>query len=55
MLFSNFQIFGAGGGGVITQNSGDNGTAAGTSNMLINNVAFVNWTGWLDEDRKSVV
>ncbi|KAK5164962.1 uncharacterized protein LTR77_009627 [Saxophila tyrrhenica] len=49
MLFSNFQIFGAGGGGVITQDSGDNGTAAGTSNMLVNNVAFVNFTGYLDD------
>ena len=30
MLFSNFLVFGAKAGGVITQNSGDNGTAAGT-------------------------
>ena len=30
MLFSNFRVFGAKAGGVITQNSGDNGTAAGT-------------------------
>lgn len=35
MLFSNFMIHGAKNGGAITQNSGDNGTAAGTSNMLI--------------------
>lgn len=35
MLFSNFVIHGAKNGGAITQNSGDNGTAAGTSNMLI--------------------
>lgn len=35
ILFSNFDIEGARGGGVITQNSGDNGTVAGTSNMLI--------------------
>lgn len=48
MLFSNFQLMGAGGGGIITQDSGDNGTAAGTSNMLVSNVAFVNWTGYLD-------
>lgn len=47
-LFSNFQIFGAKAGGAISQNSGDNGTAAGTSNMLISNVAFVNFTGYLD-------
>ncbi|RMZ20319.1 hypothetical protein D0859_15681 [Hortaea werneckii] len=68
MLFSNFVIHGAKNGGAITQNSGDNGTAAGTSNMLISksiirmdamilftdllapgNVAFANWTGYLDD------
>lgn len=49
MLFANFQVFGAKSGGVITQNSGDNGTAAGTSNMLVSNVQFVNFTGYLDE------
>ncbi|KAK3675170.1 hypothetical protein LTR78_005104 [Recurvomyces mirabilis] len=48
MLFSNFQVFGAKAGGVISQNSGDNGTAAGTSNMLVSNIAFVNFTGYLD-------
>ncbi|KAK5726726.1 hypothetical protein LTR15_002614 [Elasticomyces elasticus] len=48
MLFSNFHVFGAKSGGVISQNSGDNGTAAGTSNMLVSNVAFVNFTGYLD-------
>lgn len=36
-------------GGIITQNSGDNGTAAGTSNMLVSNVGFVNFTGYLDD------
>ncbi|RMZ10849.1 hypothetical protein D0860_03668 [Hortaea werneckii] len=68
MLFSNFVIHGAKNGAAITQNSGDNGTAAGTSNMLISksiirmdamilftdllapgNVAFANWTGYLDD------
>ncbi|KAK4610468.1 Putative galacturan 1,4-alpha-galacturonidase C [Fulvia fulva] len=48
MLFSNFKVLGAKAGGVITQNSGDNGTAAGTSNMLVRNVQFVNFTGYLD-------
>ena len=52
MLFSNFQLFGAGGGGIVTQNSGDNGTAAGTSNMLVSNVAFVNFTGYLDDSNE---
>lgn len=48
MLFSNFKIVGASAGGVINQNSGNNGTAAGTSNMLVSNVQFVNFTGYLD-------
>ncbi|KAF2660913.1 glycoside hydrolase family 28 protein [Lophiostoma macrostomum CBS 122681] len=48
MLFSNFEVFGAKAGGVISQNSGDNGSFAGTSNMLVSNVAFVNFTGYLD-------
>ncbi|KAL5424830.1 hypothetical protein PMIN04_002932 [Paraphaeosphaeria minitans] len=48
MLFSNFVVRGAKSGGVITQNSGNNGSFAGTSNMLVNNVAFVNFTGYLD-------
>lgn len=48
MLFTNFDVRGADAGGVITQNNGDNGTAAGTSNMLVSNVAFVNFTGYLD-------
>jgi galacturan 1,4-alpha-galacturonidase len=48
MLFSNFTVHGAKSGGVITQNSGDNGTAAGTSNMLVSNVVFANFTGYLD-------
>ncbi|KAK3071964.1 hypothetical protein LTR53_007696 [Teratosphaeriaceae sp. CCFEE 6253] len=49
MLFSNFVVRGAKGGGSISQNSGDNGTAAGTSNMLVSNVQFVNFTGYLDD------
>lgn len=48
MHFSNFRVQGATAGGVITQNTGDNGTAAGTSNMLVSNVVFANFTGHLD-------
>jgi len=48
MLFTNFHVYGARAGASISQNSGDNGTAAGTSNMLVSNVAFVNFTGYLD-------
>ncbi|TKA56114.1 putative galacturan 1,4-alpha-galacturonidase C, partial [Friedmanniomyces simplex] len=49
MLFSNFHVYGASAGGVVSQDSGDNGTAKGTSNMLISNVAFVNFTGYLND------
>jgi galacturan 1,4-alpha-galacturonidase len=54
LLFTNFDVRGAKNGGVVTQNSGDNGTAAGTSNMLVSNVVFANFTGWLDEGRETV-
>ena len=53
LVFSNFDVRGAKNGGVVTQNSGDNGTAAGTSNMLVSNVVFANFTGWLDEGRET--
>ncbi|KAI5362934.1 putative glycoside hydrolase, family 28, pectin lyase/virulence factor [Septoria linicola] len=49
LLFSNFEVYGAKAGASISQNSGDNGTAAGTSNMLVSNVQFVNFTGYLDD------
>jgi galacturan 1,4-alpha-galacturonidase len=48
MVFSNFEVRGAKNGGVITQGSGDNGSAEGTSNMRVSNVVFANFTGWLD-------
>lgn len=54
MLFTNFAVHGAKNGGVITQNSGDNGTAAGTSNMLVSNVVFANFTGYLDDGRETI-
>jgi galacturan 1,4-alpha-galacturonidase len=41
-------------GGVVTQDSGDNGTAAGTSNMRVSNVVFENFTGWLAEGTETV-
>jgi galacturan 1,4-alpha-galacturonidase len=49
LLFTNFDVRGAKNGGVVTQNSGDNGTAAGTSNMLVSNVVFANFSGYLDD------
>ena len=49
LLFANFAVHGAKNGGVVTQDSGDNGTAAGTSNMVVSNVVFANFSGYLDD------
>ncbi|KAG9832290.1 pectin lyase-like protein, partial [Aureobasidium melanogenum] len=45
--FSNFQVEGADAGPTINQNSGDNGSYAGTSLMDVSNIVFANFTGWL--------
>ena len=45
ILFSNFMLDEPNLATAITQGNGDNGSFAGTSNMLVNNVAFVNFTG----------
>ncbi|KUI68181.1 Putative galacturan 1,4-alpha-galacturonidase C [Cytospora mali] len=47
VLFENFYVEGPAIGPNINQDSGDNGSYAGTSNMLISNIAFVNFTGYL--------
>jgi galacturan 1,4-alpha-galacturonidase len=39
-------VQGAGIGPAISQDSGDNGSYAGTSKMEISNIAFVNFTGY---------
>lgn len=44
--FENFYVEGASIGAAITQDSGDNGSYAGTSLMEISNIAFVNFTGF---------
>ncbi|KAK3688562.1 glycoside hydrolase family 28 protein [Podospora appendiculata] len=49
--FENFELFGAGGGPTVNQDSGNNGSFTGTSNMLVSNVAFVNFTGYLTTSR----
>ncbi|KAJ5946974.1 polygalacturonase [Penicillium verhagenii] len=54
VLFSNFDIDGASSGIAITQDSGDNGSYVGTSKMSISNVAFVNFTGYIDKDSTKV-
>lgn len=48
VLFQNFHIEAvAGYAAAITQNSGDNGSYKGTSNMLVSNITFANFTGYL--------
>lgn len=54
VLFSNFEIQGASSGIAITQDSGDNGSYVGTSKMSISNVAFVNFTGYVDTTSQKV-
>lgn len=55
VLFSNFIVHGASAGPAITQDNGDNGSYAGTSLMSISNVAFVNFTGYLDDVTDDVI
>jgi galacturan 1,4-alpha-galacturonidase len=55
VLFSNFNVQGASAGPAITQDSGDNGSYAGTSLMSIANVGFVNFTGYLDDVTDDVI
>ncbi|KAJ5539026.1 hypothetical protein N7513_007358 [Penicillium frequentans] len=54
VIFSNFEVDGASSGIAITQDSGDNGSYVGTSKMSISNVAFVNFTGYIDRDSTKV-
>lgn len=55
VLFSNFQVFGANSGPAIAQDNGkpSNGSFSGTSLMEILNVAFVNFTGYLENVNKT--
>lgn len=48
ILFSNFDVQGANSGPAISEDSGNNGSYSGTSLMEISNVAFVNFTGYID-------
>ncbi|KAK4158695.1 pectin lyase-like protein [Cladorrhinum sp. PSN259] len=48
LRFENFYIQGAAGGPTIDQNSGNNGSFAGTSNMEVSNITFKNFTGWIN-------
>ncbi|KAJ5642934.1 uncharacterized protein N7484_005441 [Penicillium longicatenatum] len=54
VIFSNFELDGPSSGIAITQDSGDNGSYVGTSKMSISNVAFVNFTGYIDRDSTKV-
>jgi hypothetical protein len=49
--FENFFVQGAGIGPAINQDSGDNGSYAGTSKMEVSNIAFVNFTGYTQGGR----
>ncbi|KAK3318466.1 glycoside hydrolase family 28 protein [Apodospora peruviana] len=53
LRFENFELFGAGGGPTINQDSGNNGSFSGTSNLLVSNIAFVNFTGYLASGRST--
>lgn len=59
ILFQNFHVQGvAGYAAAISQNSGDNGSYQGTSNMLVSNVTFANFSGYLlvdDADATTLV
>ncbi len=46
--FENFLLSGAAIGPDINQDSGDNGSHPGTSKMAISNIAFLNFTGFLE-------
>ncbi|KAK0637297.1 glycoside hydrolase family 28 protein [Bombardia bombarda] len=53
LRFENFEIIGAAGGPNINQDSGNNGSFSGTSNLLVSNVAFVNFTGYLTQSSRT--
>ena len=48
VLFSNFEVNGSDAGPGITQSNGDNGSYAGTSKMSLSNIAYVNFTGYIE-------
>lgn len=54
VLFSNFEANGVNLGPAITQDSGNNGSYSGTSLMSISNIAFVNFTGYVDTTKDVV-
>ncbi|PYI27081.1 galacturan 1,4-alpha-galacturonidase C [Aspergillus indologenus CBS 114.80] len=53
IIFSNFDVQGANAGPAISESSGDNGSYAGTSKMLISNIAFVNFTGYINTTKST--
>ncbi|PLB46848.1 galacturan 1,4-alpha-galacturonidase C [Aspergillus steynii IBT 23096] len=50
ILLSNFEIQGADAGPSINQDSGDNGSFSGSSLMTVSNIAFTNFTGYIQDD-----
>ncbi|PYH82186.1 galacturan 1,4-alpha-galacturonidase C [Aspergillus uvarum CBS 121591] len=53
IIFSNFDVQGANAGPAISESSGNNGSYAGTSKMLISNIAFVNFTGYINTTKST--
>ena len=49
ILFANFHIQGADSGPAITEDSGNNGSYSGTGLVGVSNIAFVNFTGYLND------
>lgn len=49
IVFENFYIEAAGYAAAISQDSGDNGSFPGTSNMLVSDIVFANFTGYLKD------
>ncbi|KAF9250788.1 CAZyme family GH28 [Penicillium roqueforti] len=54
VLFSNFEVHGANAGPTVKQDNGNNGSYSGTSLMSISNVAFVNFTGYIESTSTNV-
>ncbi|KAF2143732.1 glycoside hydrolase family 28 protein [Aplosporella prunicola CBS 121167] len=53
ILFANFRVQGADSGPSITQDNGNNGSFAGSSLMDLSNIAFVNFTGYLNNKSRT--
>lgn len=55
ITFSNFRIQGADSPPAITQDNGNNGSYGGTSKMLVSNIKYVNFSGWVKKSNVATV